>query len=271
MAQGEVLATVAGAETWTDGKNWTASRNFSSVERVAGGYRLSNIRKSFVTASGHASHFFFICRVEDAPQTDLTLLFVDRKSVVPEILEEWNGLGLRGNESSPMAFTGFVPETSLIGAEHAGMREATGFFQPVLALTYAAAYLGIGSGAFELALDEGFREHADGSQRLGSPVNQRRISEMAAQIEAAQTLLHSVAAAFDGNRLPSLLPVLQAKVICAETSVKVTEELMTIFGGGAFAARLPFERYFRDARAGLIMAIPNDTAYQQMAPMLAPK
>jgi alkylation response protein AidB-like acyl-CoA dehydrogenase len=44
-----------------------------------------------------------------------------------------------------------------------------------------------------------------------------------------------------------------------------------MFGGTAFAARLPFERYFRDARAGLIMALPNDGAYETMVPLLLPK
>jgi alkylation response protein AidB-like acyl-CoA dehydrogenase len=43
---------------------------------------------------------------------------------------------------------------------------------------------------------------------------------------------------------------------------------MTMFGGTAFASRLPFERYFRDARAGLIMALANDAAYQDIANML---
>jgi len=43
---------------------------------------------------------------------------------------------------------------------------------------------------------------------------------------------------------------------------------MTMFGGTAFAGRLPLERYFRDARAGLIMALANDAAYHDIATML---
>jgi alkylation response protein AidB-like acyl-CoA dehydrogenase len=64
--------------------------------------------------------------------------------------------------------------------------------------------------------------------------------------------------------------VLQAKVTCSETAAHVTQELMTMFGGTAFASRLPFERYFRDARAGLIMALPNDGAYDGIAGSLIP-
>ena len=272
MGRGEVLATVAGSETWGDGDNWTSVRRFSPVTRVEGGYRIENVRKSYVTSAGHASHFFFLCRVgEDAPLGDISLLFVERGSIEVEVLEPWEGLGLRGNESSPVRFKGFVPEANRIGPEHRAMREVTSIFQPVLGLTYAAAYLGIGSGALEAALPEGNRKFADGSRRLDSAANQRRIAELATRVEAAQTLLHAVAHAFDSGRLTSVLPVLQAKVTCAQTAVDVTQELMTMFGGTAFAARLPYERYFRDARAGLIMALPNDGALEAMLPLLLPK
>jgi alkylation response protein AidB-like acyl-CoA dehydrogenase len=94
------------------------------------------------------------------------------------------------------------------------------------------------------------------------------MAELATRLEAAQTMLHAVAAAFDNGRLPSMAAVMQAKITCSETAVLITQELMTMFGGTAFAARLPLERYFRDARAGLVMALANDAAYQDIANML---
>jgi alkylation response protein AidB-like acyl-CoA dehydrogenase len=60
-------------------------------------------------------------------------------------------------------------------------------------------------------------------------------------------------------------PILRAKVSCAETAVHIAQELMTILGGTAFAGRLPFQRYFRDARTGIVMALANGTAYQTVA------
>ena len=73
-------------------------------------------------------------------------------------LEPWQGMGLRGNESSPVRFKGTVPEVYRIGPEHSAMRDAAGIFPPVLGATYAAAYIGIGSGALDLALAEGARK-----------------------------------------------------------------------------------------------------------------
>ena len=272
MARGEVLATVAGSESQGAGDNWTSSPVVSAVERVPGGYRLDGIRKSYVTSAGEATHYFFLCRIgADAANDAMSLLFVERDAIEWEILEPWEGLGLRGNASSPMRFSGIVPEENRIGAEHTAMADAGRLFRPVLGVTYAAAYLGIASGAFEIACQEGDRRFPSGSRRLDNPINQRRMAELSVQIEAAQTMLHAAAAAFDRGELKSLLPVLQAKVLCSETAVLVTQELMTMFGGTAFAARLPLERYFRDARAGMIMALPNDATYQTIATMLFPE
>jgi hypothetical protein len=36
------------------------------------------------------------------------------------------------------------------------------------------------------------------------------------------------------------------------------------------AGRLPFERYFRDARAGLVMGVANDVAYDTIGTLLFP-
>ena len=222
-----------------------------------------------MTSAGEATHHFFICRIGEASSpSQLSLLFVERDRIDWEILEPWEGLGLRGNCSSPMRFSGFVPEAHRIGNEHTAMRDVGHLFPPFMGLTYAAAYLGVGSGAYEIACKEGNQRFASGSRRLDSPINQRRMAELSTRIEAAQTMLHAVAAAFDNGRLPSMVPVMQAKVFCSETAVHTTQELMTMFGGTAFAGRLLFERYFRDARAGMIMALANDAAYQDMASML---
>ena len=97
------------------------------------------------------------------------------------------------------------------------------------------------------------------------------MAELSTRIESAETLLHAAASAFDEGRMTSPLPIFQAKVFCSEAAVEVTQELMTIFGGTAFAGRLPLERYFRDAWASLIMALPKDPTYQNIAGLLFPE
>ena len=271
MARGEVFTTIAGGESSGAGNDWIPAQSTSYVSKVAGGYQLDRVRKSYVTSAGKATHYQFRCRVgQDTPQSDTSQLFIDGDKIDWEIPEPWTGLGMRGNNSSPVIFSGFVPEENRLGPEHTVGRVTAGFSLPVIALTYAAAYLGIASGAYELAAQELARGFPSGARRLDIPVNQRRVAEMHTQIEAARALLHAASSAFDQGRASSNLPYFQAKVACSEAAVRVTQDLMTIFGGTAFAGRLPFERYFRDARAGIVMGMANDTAYQSMVPLLFP-
>ena len=271
MARGEVFSTVAGGESQGEGDNWNSAQTASHVDKISGGYQINNVRKSYVTSAGEATHYQFACRVgADTPQSDRSALFVERDKIEWEIVEPWNGLGMRGNNSSPMKFNGFVPEENLLASEHTLQRDTGSFNRPVLTLTYAAAYLGIAFGAYELACTELAHRFPSGDRRIDRAVNQRRIAEIGTQVEAARALLHSACSLFDQNRTTSQLAYSQAKVACSEAGTRVTQDCMTMFGGTAFASRLPFERYFRDARAGLVMGMANDMAYDGMIPLMFP-
>lgn len=274
MVNGEVFTTVAGGETsGTTGNDWRAtSGELTTMARVDGGYKAENLRKSYVTSAGHATHYLMFCRLEGrATEGPPDLMLVPGDKVDWETVGEWNGLGMRGNSSMPMIFNGVVPEEYLLGTDNPGESVMGKYMQPVLILTYGAAYLGIASGAYELACQEGNKRYPSGARRLDNPINQRRIAEMSAQIEAARALLHTAASMFDQGLAESAVPYIQAKVLCSEAAVRVTTDLMTMFGGTAFAARLPFERYFRDARAGMVMGMANDQAYQLIGDMMFPK
>ena len=274
LARNEVFATVAGSETGgATGTDWSPTWQGSSIwPRQNGSVILDSVRKSYVTSAGHATHYTMFCCVEGRYTKGPTnLLVVESDKIEWEVVGEWHGLGMRGNGSAPMRFNGTVPEGNLLGPDVDTATLWDKYLTPVLVLTYGAAYLGIASGAFELACAEGGKRHPSGARRVDSPINQRRMAELSAQIEAARALLHAVACAADQGRATSPLPFLQAKVLCSEAAVRVTQELMTMFGGTAFAGRLPFERYFRDARAGMVMGVANDQAYQRIGGLLFPE
>ena len=244
----------------------------STCQRMKGGFQLEHIRKSYVTSAGHATHYLLLSRLEGRPAQGMPdFLMVEREHITWEVIGTWEGLGMRGNSSCPMVFHGVVPEEHRLGIGYDGEPVIGKYMMPLLILTYAAAYLGIASGAYALGCQEATKTFSSGARRLDAAINQRRFAEMSAQIEAARTLLHAAAAMADAGRAPSLVPYIQAKVLCSEAAVRVTQDLMTIFGGTAFAARLPFERYFRDARAGIVMGMANDQAYELMASLLFPK
>tara|TARA_B000000460_G_C21482658_1_gene377751 strand:- start:257 stop:1174 length:918 start_codon:yes stop_codon:yes gene_type:complete len=275
LVRGEMFAAAPGGEPHgKTGDDWTpVPQSVTTLPRVAGGFLIDHVRKSYVTSAGHATHYVMFCRVEGGrKEGPPDLLIFKNDEVEWETIGEWDGLGMRGNSSMPMIFNGVVPEENLVGIElkDKSVPVFTKYMTPCLILTYGAAYLGIASGAFEIACVEGGKRYPSGARRLDNPINLRRMAEMSAQIEAARALLHAAAAMVDSGRAISMLPLLQAKVLCSEAGVRVTADLMTMFGGTAFAGRLPFERYFRDARAGLVMGQANDAAYGTIGTLLFP-
>lgn len=273
ITRGEALFTVAGGETsGKKGDNWSPTGAFSAAEKTGTGYQLDHIRKSYVTSAGEATHYFFMCQAgKDAPKGALTAMIIEGDKIDWEKDGEWNGLGMRGNCSSPVYFSGAVPAENLLGKEHEGGKYMGTIMMPVVAVTYAAAYLGIASGAFEIGCAEGSRQYKSGARRVDNPINKRRMGQLSARVEAARSLLHLAARAGDEGQVTLPTPYLQAKVMASEAAVAVTEEMMTMFGGTAFAGRLPFERYFRDARAGMVMGLANDEAYPMIAGMILPR
>ena len=275
LVRGEMFAAAPGGEPHgKTGDDWTpVPQTVTTLPRVDGGFLIDHVRKSYVTSAGHATHYIMFCRVEGGrTEGPPELLMFKNDEVEWETIGEWDGLGMRGNSSVPMIFNGVVPEENLVGIElkDKSVPVMTKYMTPCLTLTYGAAYLGIASGAFEIACAEGDKRYPSGARRLDNPINQRRMAEMSAQIEGARALLLTAAAMVDSGRSTSILPLLQAKVLCSEAGARVTTDLMTMFGGTAFAGRLPFERYFRDARAGLVMGQANDTAYGTIGTLLFP-
>jgi alkylation response protein AidB-like acyl-CoA dehydrogenase len=271
IVSGDALYTVAGSEVPGRGGAFAQSNTMSVVTPEGEGLRVENVRKSYVTSAGHATHHLFLCRIgKEATPDQVSGLIVERDKIDWKIVEPWNGFGMRGNNSSPVIFNGVVPRANLIGAEHTLMREQARKFLPVVTATYAAVYLGVAAGAFDEARK--FLEYSDDETkpRIENPVTRHRMAELSIALERSRALLYSAASAFDHGQPTSILACSQAKVACSETAVHVTSEIMGMGGGSAYARRLPFDRYLRDARAGVVMGITNDVVIGNIARMLFP-
>jgi alkylation response protein AidB-like acyl-CoA dehydrogenase len=182
--------------------------------------------------------------------------------------EPWDGLGMRANGSSPMTFNGFLPESRRLNPDN----KPVDFFAIAVG-TYAATYLGIAGGCYEL-LEKYVADQklADGRRMPDVETIANRVAKAKVELERSRALLYSAASAWDEGRLKAGDPALfAAKVAADEVATFVTGEAMTLGGGTAFAKRLPFERYFRDARAGMVMGIAHDIALLNVGRGLFPK
>lgn len=111
----------------------------------------------------------------------------------------------------------------------------------------ATVALGIAESAYELALD-----YARNRRQFGRPIAefqgvQWMLADMSIQLAAAQALIYK-AACNAGNGFPDKLEAAQAKVLAADTGVRVTNDALQIFGAMGYSRNLALERKVRDAR-----------------------
>jgi 3-sulfinopropanoyl-CoA desulfinase len=110
----------------------------------------------------------------------------------------------------------------------------------------ATVALGLAQGAFDEAL--GFTKKR---RQFGRPIGefqglQWMLADMAIGIDASRLMIHR--AATSAAPLPDALLAAQAKVLAAETAIRVTNDALQIFGARGYSRAYPLERMARDAR-----------------------
>ncbi len=251
IARGELFMSVASNEPAT-------GRPMQSLAKpVQGGFYIDKAEKAFVTSS-HYSHLFQFLANHEPNAPSPTAFIVERDKMECSVQGEWDGLGMRGNDSCHVTFSGTIPNSNVVGSI-GGMADVRKFHLPFVFLTYAAVYLGIAEGAFEEA-----KRHVTGRTFLPAGRSlaqvetvQRYFGEMMVSIDRTQALVYSAASLADRGAINDLIPFQTASVAGDETALEVTNTAMIVGGGTSFAKRNSLERYLRDARAGVVM-VPQD-------------
>lgn len=112
----------------------------------------------------------------------------------------------------------------------------------------ATAALGIGAGAYEIALD-----YTRERRQFGRPICefqglQWMLVDMANSLDAARMMIYRAAASAPEGGFPDPLLAAQAKIVASETAVAVTNNALQIHGAAGYSRNRPLERMVRDAR-----------------------
>jgi alkylation response protein AidB-like acyl-CoA dehydrogenase len=234
-------------------------------------HRLS-AEKSFVTSAGHADSYVVSTRAAGIKDPiALTLYLIPPDAPGLTIGGRWNGLGLRGNASSPMRLEGIqVPATYRLSGEGEGFAMMMSAALPWFQVGSAAVSVGIGRAAVEAT-----RRHLLGTslEHLGQPLaalpNLRaRLAQMQISLDTQQAFLEATARRMANPDSTPLLALLECKAAAGEAALQITDLAMRACGGAAFSRHLGVERHFRDARAGAVMAPTTDVLYDFIGRLL---
>jgi isovaleryl-CoA dehydrogenase len=256
IAAGHHMTTLAFSEAGSRSHFWAP---LGTATRQEGTVRL-DAEKSWVTAAGEADSYVWSSRPMTAAGP-MTLWVVPSDSPGLNVPAPFDGLGLRGNASSPVTGDGVeVPASAMLGGDGAGLDIAL----TVVLLWFLVLNAAASTGLMQAVTDEA-TAHMTSTQlvHLGQtlaqqPVGRARLAQMRVGTDQAAALLSDALAAIGAGREDAQLRVLEVKAAAGEAAIDVTDLAMQVCGGAAFRKELGIERRFRDARAARVMAPTTD-------------
>jgi alkylation response protein AidB-like acyl-CoA dehydrogenase len=249
------LSTLAFSESGSRSQFWapvgTATRD--------GGAIVLDAEKSWVTSAHRANAYVWSSRPV-AAEGPSTMWLVGCASAGLTVHGEFNGLGLRGNDSTAVTARGVrVREEDRLGADGGGLDIMLGTVLPVFNLLTSATAVGLMMGALgETTAHASTRFEHSGTMLADLPTQRARLAEMRIAADAARCLLYDAVTALEGGRDDAQLRVLECKAAAGDAAAQVLDQAMRFCGGAAFRKEVGVERRFRDARAGMVMAPTSD-------------
>lgn len=260
IARGDHVSTLAFSEAgsrshfWAPGGTATAGQDGTVV---------LDARKSWVTSAGQADSYVWSSKPLNGT-SGMTLWLVPADVDGLRVSGRFDGLGLRGNASNPMAATGVVvPADTRLGDDGAGLDIALATALPHFLVLNAAFSLGLmqallAETAAHLARTD--LEHL-GQTLARQPLDRAAFARLRMRADATRALLTDTLTALATGREDATLRVLEVKAVAAEAASEVADGVLRLCGGAAFRKELGVERRFRDALAARVMA-PTTEALQ---------
>jgi alkylation response protein AidB-like acyl-CoA dehydrogenase len=251
----------------------------SGARSVDGGYEVLK-KASWTTSAGFAD--FYVLQTTSpeygGDYSNLSVFVVDKSEIVAKP-EEWDAMGLRGNQSGTLLLDWkFVPETQLVGEIGDGAFSNDESVDPNFLIGSSGTWNGIALGAIDIAIRHTTRKtHKDVGLRVCDyPTIQDAVGEAIMDTNASRLMVFGVAHALDlvtegsqekitdelkrGNYLPWLW---QIKFTAAKNVAHVVDKMLHCCGGTAYKKEpLQLERYLRDGKAGWVMGPTNEVLRQ---------
>jgi alkylation response protein AidB-like acyl-CoA dehydrogenase len=226
-----------------------------------------NGKKHWITGGGVSRLHLVFARVFDERGTEQGIggfiVVRDPKSGAPKGLivgKREPAMGLRGIPETELIFDNLeVPAEMLLMPRRSfshGFSELMDAYngQRIGAATVA---LGLAQGAYEKAV-----AYAGKREQFGRPIAEFQglqwlLADMSIALEAARALIFKAACSAPPGGFPDAQMAARAKILAAETAIKVTNDALQIWGAAGYSRDNPMERYVRDAR---MFAIAGGTA-----------
>lgn len=252
LAASYVLAGDKPAICITEPEAGSAATEMSTVAVRQGDRYVLNGTKYWITGGGVSKLHLIFARVMEkgVDQGIGGFMAIRDESKGLRIGAREPAMGLRGIPETYVHFENLeIPEERVVRMPDGFKRGFASLMTAYNAQRVGAATvaLGIGTGAYELAL-----ERAKDREQFGRPIAefqglQWMLADCSIGLAAAQALVYK-AAINAGTGFPDMCEAAQAKILASDTAIKVTNDALQIHGAMGYSRNLPLERMARDAR-----------------------
>ena len=223
-----------------------------------------NGRKSFTSMAEHLDYYIVSAYLENKDTVGWFL--IDRHQPGVSVDKTWDTLGMRGTASDDLVLKDVeLKEQDLVEVKSEGKPLPKGWL-----LHIPACYLGIAVAARNdaIAFAKDFQPNS-----LDTPISevahiQDKIGEMEWKLMQAHAFLYSVAEKWDKEpeqRQNMGQDLAAVKLAVTNTANEVVDLAMRIAGGRGLSKKYPFEKYYRDVRAGLHNPPMDDAVVTMLA------
>lgn len=259
IARGEHMTTLALSESGTGAHFYLPETRLTADGR----HYLVDGTKQFVTNGGHADSYVVstLCANELSEAGDFSCLIVDHDTPGVEWQQAWHGFGMRGNSSRAMRLQqARVENNRLLGEQGDQVWYVFEVVAPFFLMAMAGTYMGIAQAALEAAGEHlrARRFSHSGDSLRDIETLQTRYADMWISVQKTRALIREAARRGDLGDPEALPFILASKADAGETAVRVTNDAMTICGGGAYRENSRVSQMLRDARASHVMSPTTD-------------
>lgn len=265
IAAGEIFVASVTTER---GKGGHLQTSYSPL-RYEGGEAIVQREAPVVTGGAYGDGFLItMCRDEQAPPSEVVLVWADRPQLEVNVRSGWNPLGMRGTHSVGATITGRVPRSQIIDPPGGFIQVAVSSMVPVGHIAWAACWTGAAASAFRQAVallrDPVKRKGYD----LQSDLFLERLAQARLSLDTLSAYLNASIDEYEEMRRlhapddPAFaapawnIHINTLKLFASETAFRVIDQLIHVLGlrfGYLKNDSTTLERLFRDLRSASLM------------------
>lgn len=220
-----------------------------TTARLGGSEYVLNGTKQWITNGGEAEIYTIIAMTDKAKGPRGASAFVIEKDTPGFTFgKKEKKMGIRASSTRELIFDNCrIPKKNILG------REGIGFVVAMKTLDSSrtgvgAQGVGVAQGAFEEAVKFARQRHQFGHPIISFQAIQHMLADMAIEIEAARSLIYSVARYIDSGAKDISKVSAMAKTLGTDVAMKVTTNAVQVMGGSGYMREYPVEKMMRDAK-----------------------